>query len=135
LENLEATEKVKAVLRAGRDDAYKSRELVVLRKDAPVKFSLEEMKYGIHDAETVNKFFVDYGFKSLLLHESTVDSRQTIAMKEINNLSEAKKVLGRVKDELSFYIVERKRVYLEKKLRKFIWRLAERWQKLFLARN
>ena len=107
LENLEATEKVKAVLRTGRDDAYKSRSLVVLRKDAPVKFSLEEMKYGIHDTEKVNKFFVDYGFKSLLEKEA-VSSKQLAVSggREINTMNEAKKMLGRIKDELVFYIIE-----------------------------
>jgi DNA polymerase-1 len=104
---LDATEKVKAVLRAGKDDAYKSRSLVVLRKDAPVKFSLEEMKYGIHDTETVNKFFVDYGFKSLLEKEvSSIKYQVLSGIREIKDLGNAKKFINQIKDELSFYIIE-----------------------------
>lgn len=107
LEKLEATEQVKTILRGGRDDAYKSRELVVLRKDAPVKFSLDEMKFGEYTPEKVNQFFVDYGFKSLLATEvSSIKNKVFSGGKEMNTLSEAKKIFARIKDELFFYIIE-----------------------------
>lgn len=107
LDKLEATEKIKNTLREGRDDAYKSRELVILRKDAPVKFSLDEAKFGSYDREKVNQFFIDYGFKSLVESQAASSKLQAASgKKEINTLNEVKKIITRIKDELSFYIIE-----------------------------
>lgn len=133
LENLEATEKVKAVLRAGRDDAYKSRSLVVLRKDAPVKFSLEEMEFGIHDTETVNKFFVDYGFKSLL--EPSIKEQISSRGREINSLSEAKKIISRIKDELSFYIIESPESLFGKEIKEIFIASGNEMAKIVFGKN
>ena len=106
---LEATEKVKGALQRGKKDAFASRDLVVLREDAPIEFSLEEMKFGDYDKEAVKEFFIEYGFRSLLAQtQLTADSSRLTAIREIASLSEIKKIINDIKDELLFYIEEGK---------------------------
>jgi DNA polymerase-1 len=118
LGKLDASEKIKAVLRTGKEDAYKSRDLVVLRKDAPVEFSAEEMKFGDYDREGVNNFFVEYGFRSLIEEqESRIKNQESGGQREIKDLSGVKKFLSRIKNELYFYIIEAQESLFGKEIR------------------
>lgn len=103
-----ASEKMKKTLADGKKAAYESRDLVVLRTDAPIKFSLEEMKFGKYDAESVHNFYVAYGFRTLA--EKNTNQPASVSgetgIKEIHNLEEAKRILKNIKDELLFHIGE-----------------------------
>ena len=52
-------------LRAGEKEAWESRELVTLRRDAPAKFSLKDAERGEIDRERVVAVLSKLGFKSL----------------------------------------------------------------------
>lgn len=104
---LHASEKIKNCLTAGKKSAIQSRALVSLVLEAPIEFSLEEMKFGGYNPETVRKFYVEYGFRSLAEKmESGIADREPGEIKEIINFGEAKKIIGRINNELLFYIVE-----------------------------
>jgi DNA polymerase-1 len=107
LDKLQATEKVKATLRSGKNDAYQSRELVVLRKDVPINFSLEEMKFGNYDQEKANKFFISYGFRSLL--EPVSGAVQPAGkIRELASLNDMKDAVKKIENsgEFIFHITE-----------------------------
>lgn len=61
----EITGSVAEKLRAGEKDALASRELVILRRDAPVKFSLKDAERGVMNREAVVAVLSRLGFKTL----------------------------------------------------------------------
>lgn len=112
LEKADISARLKETLRRGREDAVRSRELVVLRFDAPIKFSDKEMKFGDYDAEAVKKFFIEYGFRSLVGSVDSAPSSEVLAprirQKEISDPMEIKKIAGELKKikDFLFYIEE-----------------------------
>jgi len=128
--------KSKSGLRAGEKDAHASRELVVLKKDVPVKFNPEETKFGKQDAEAVNNFFIEYGFRSLMEKEASGAKHQASGKeREINTLNEAKKVLGRIKDELLFYIIESPESLFGKEIREIYIASGGGTSKIIFGKN
>ncbi|MBU1179982.1 DNA polymerase I, partial [Patescibacteria group bacterium] len=107
---LEATEKVKNTLREGRNDAFQSRELVVIVKDVPIESTLEEMEFGDYKPEDVRDFFVGYGFRSILAQLDGAELDRAGGLEETKSLDAIKKIVKDIKksEELAFLIVEGK---------------------------
>jgi len=116
LENgkIDASEKIKKVLEAGKKSAFQSRDLVILQLAAPIDFSLDEMKFGDYDADAVRNFYVEYGFRSLLenFNNHVAGTPEIASLKnnfeEIKNFFSAKKLVADLKKEKEFlfYIVQ-----------------------------
>lgn len=58
--------KLKEKLENNKEAAFKSKELVTIKRDSPLKISLEDISYKQYDAEKVRTIFNDLEFKSLL---------------------------------------------------------------------
>lgn len=59
-------EKLVASLRAGEDDAKLSKDLVTIRRDAPIEFELRTARVGEPDREKLFALFQEFGFRSLI---------------------------------------------------------------------
>ncbi len=53
-------------LRAGRDEAFRSRDLVTIRRDVPLELSLDECCPGRGDPEALERLFRELDFRTLL---------------------------------------------------------------------
>jgi len=54
------------LLKKYRDQAFMSQKLATIRRNVPIKFSLEECKRGEYDKGELREFFEELGFRSLL---------------------------------------------------------------------
>ncbi len=62
---LSFSERVRKLLKEGKEDAFLSRDLVKIRQDAPLKFKLKEAELKKLNYKKVFEFFSRYEFKSL----------------------------------------------------------------------
>ncbi|MBU4421889.1 DNA polymerase I [Candidatus Parcubacteria bacterium] len=105
---LDASEKVKDVLRAGKKDAYKSRGLVEIIKDVPIEMTLKDMEFGDYSTEAVDDFFVELGFRSLLSRTSAKSEKPETGVQNIFSKEKVKQLIKDIEksDELGFLIIE-----------------------------
>ncbi len=68
-ENLDSTEikpRIKQLLETHKDQAFMSQKLATIHRDVPIKFSLEDCRWGEYDKGKLADLFAELGFKSLL---------------------------------------------------------------------
>ncbi|MEK7098200.1 MAG: 5'-3' exonuclease H3TH domain-containing protein, partial [Patescibacteria group bacterium] len=54
------------LLKQYRDDAFLSKRLATIKRDVPIDFDLEQVKFGVYDKAELVKLFSELEFKSLL---------------------------------------------------------------------
>lgn len=90
-ENEEKAKKIKASLRKKlldyKDQAFVSKMLAEIRKDAPIEFNLEKCRWGKYDKEKVVQIFRKYDFKTLISRLSESESEKNNKKIIKNNLS------------------------------------------------
>jgi DNA polymerase-1 len=65
--NINIKERIKKLLEENQEEAFFSKTLAEIRRDAPIKFSLEECRWQENfNPEEVKKLFLELGFKSLI---------------------------------------------------------------------
>ncbi|MBH0230121.1 DNA polymerase I [Halobacillus yeomjeoni] len=67
-ENLDEVsgKKLKEKLETHKEDAFMSKQLVTIEREAPIEIKLEELAYAGYQTPQVSKFFKELGFQSLL---------------------------------------------------------------------
>ena len=97
LENI--SPRTNKLLKNGQEIANKSKKLVTLDRQVPIKFNLEKCRLSDYDQDRVEKIFLEYGFKSLLKRlpvSSRLGSASTQAdLFAINNEDQIKNVNSR----------------------------------------
>jgi len=58
--------KIKEALKANKESAFLSLQLVKTKKDVPISFNLEDCKFGVFDQKKVINVFSELGFNSLI---------------------------------------------------------------------
>ncbi len=98
--------KLKEHLENDKDQAMQARTLATIDRDAPIKVSLDDIKYQGPDVEKLTEFYEQMGFKSFLTKLSSQPEPQkattNIAYTELtqNNLNQ----LDKFKSEVSFQL-------------------------------
>jgi len=106
LEDSDIKETQKKLLLADKENAFKSLDLVEIRKNVPGSYSLSDMKFGDYDKDKLNDFFVEYGFRTLTTNNDfkKVEPNNTHLIKATDVKEFIKNI--KEKDELIFYIQE-----------------------------
>jgi DNA polymerase-1 len=63
---LEIKPRILKLLAENKNQAFQSQRLATIRRDVPIKFSLEDCRWGQYDRERLRKLFEELQFKSLL---------------------------------------------------------------------
>lgn len=66
LEKLSAAERVKNLLRGGRESAFLSRKIATINLEVPIKLSWEDCELSNYDREKALELFTELNFKSLV---------------------------------------------------------------------
>ncbi len=73
---IKITDRILNLLIEYKDDAFLSKKLATIEKNAPIKFNLEEARFGQFSREKVVELFSELEFKSLLPRIKELDNRR-----------------------------------------------------------
>ncbi|RCW66324.1 DNA polymerase I [Saliterribacillus persicus] len=78
--------KLKEKLVTYKDDAFMSKELVTINKEAPIEISLKDTNYKDYDYDKVRKIFTELSFQSLLsrIKGETEEGSAIVELSELN---------------------------------------------------
>jgi len=80
---LEIKERIKQLLLEHKEDAFFSKTLATIRKDAPAGFDLKKAKFNL-DTKKLEAMFVELGFNSLIKRISTNKESPTVLSEKIS---------------------------------------------------
>jgi DNA polymerase-1 len=116
-EELRIKPRIAELLREHKDDAYLSRDLATINRDAPIKFDLEKCRAKDFDIQKVSKIFYELEFKTLLPRVQDLVNRA--ATKEENIQISADK-FTRDKNEFEYHLIDN-----EKDFKSFLAKLKK----------
>lgn len=110
-ENIDKVDKrYRKKLEESRKQAYLSYDLAKIVKDVPLKYSLDNCKWGEFDMYKIKKKLQDFEFRSLLKRlEGLWEEESTLLTGEIENKNKSKVVIVEDKKQLSCFIKQLKK--------------------------